>query len=112
MTSLLDYVVALFLIAGTFLTVVASIGIVRMPDLYLRMSAATKASTLGVGLLLVAMALYFRNLDAFSRGIAIIVFLFITNPVAAHRLVRAAYLTGVPRSEKTIVDELKEIDDL
>ena len=81
------------MIIGTLLMVIAGIGIVRMPDLFLRMSAATKASTLGAGFCLLAVVVYFGELGASSRAIAIIIFLLLTAPVAAHMIGRAAYRT-------------------
>ncbi len=81
-------------------------GLVRMPDIFLRMSAATKASTLGAGFMLLGVAIHYSELGIISRALATIVFIFLTAPVAAHRIARAAYFDNVPIWSGTQVDEL------
>jgi len=94
------------LLTGTFFMLLAAIGLVRMPDLFLRMSAATKASPLGAGFILLAAAIYFDELGTTSRALATIVFIFLTAPVAAHRIGRSAYFDGVPLWQGTHRDDL------
>lgn len=103
-----ELVSAVLIVVGAFFMLVAAIGIVRMPDLYLRMSATSKAATLGGGLVLLATAFYFNELGVTSRALAAIAFLLFTAPIAAHVIGRAAYLTGVPLWERTACDELRE----
>jgi multicomponent Na+:H+ antiporter subunit G len=105
---MLEILSAILLIVGALFMVVASVGLVRMPDLFLRMSATTKAATLGVGFILLAVAVYFQDFGTTTRALATIVFLLITAPVAAHMLGRAAYANGVPLWEGTLRDELHE----
>ena len=93
---------------GAVLMLVAGVGIVRLPDLYMRMSATTKAATLGVACLLSAAALHFDDLEVTSRAAAVVLFTLSTAPVAAHMIGRAAYRAGVPLWERTVCDELKE----
>jgi multicomponent Na+:H+ antiporter subunit G len=95
------------MLAGAFLMLVAALGVLRFPDLYMRVSAATKASTLGVGFLLLYLSFHFYELGIISRALATIAFVVITSPVAAHLISRSAYLTGTPLWEKGIADELK-----
>ncbi len=95
-------------ILGAAFMLVAAIGVVRMPDLLTRMHASTKAGALGGGLLLLAVAVHFGELGITSRALAGVAFMILTAPVAAHMIGRAAYLTGVPLWEGTIVDELRE----
>ena len=102
----LDVLSLVLFLVGTFFMVLAGIGLLRMPDLFLRMSASTKASTLGAGFILLAAALYFEDLGTTSRALATIVFIFLTAPVAAHRIGRAAYFNGVPLWEGTKRDDL------
>ena len=102
-------IISLLLVSfGTIFMLIASIGLVRMPDLYLRMSAATKAATLGAGLTLLAVGVDFGNLSIVSRAAAITVFLLLTAPVAAHMIGRAAYVTNVELWSETQYDELKD----
>lgn len=99
--------VIFFLVLGTALIIIAAWGVIRMPDIYMRMSASTKAATLGIGCILVGAAIHFHELVFASRAIAIIFFVLLTAPVAAHRIGRAAYKDGVPLWPQSIVDELR-----
>lgn len=95
----------LLLVGGWFM-LLAGIAIIRMPDVYMRMSATAKAGTLGVGCLLLGMVIYFGEPGIALRGVAVLVFGFLTAPVAAHMIARAAYVTGVPLWEGSWIDEL------
>lgn len=97
----------LFMIAGVFFVFVAGIGLLRMPDIFLRMSTSTKASTLGLALILLGTAIYFSELGVASRAIALVVFVLLTAPVSAHMIGRAAYSNGCPLWEGTQLDELR-----
>jgi multicomponent Na+:H+ antiporter subunit G len=92
---------------GAIFILLAAIGIVRMPDFYLRLSATTKAATLGIGLILVSSAIYFQELSVTSRVFAIIFFLILTAPVAAHMISRAAYFIGTDLWKKSVMDDLE-----
>ena len=104
---MIEIISGLFIIIGSLFVLLSSIGLVKMPDLYTRMSVTTKASTLGVGLVLIGTALYFGTIGIASRAFIIIVFLLITAPIAAHMIARAAYFDGVPLWKKTWKDDLK-----
>jgi len=91
---------------GTLFMLLAGLGVLRLPDLYCRASATTKAATLGVGCLLIATAVFFQDSQVTTRVLATIAFLLLTAPVAAHMLGRAAYRRGVPLWEGTVSDEL------
>ncbi|HYB97648.1 MAG TPA: monovalent cation/H(+) antiporter subunit G [Candidatus Limnocylindrales bacterium] len=107
--AVVEILTALCLIGGTFFTVVACVGLVRLPDIYCRMHAAGKAGTLGVALMILAVAIWFAAAEPGTavRALLAILFQFFTTPAATHVLSRAAYLTGYPRCELTIVDELR-----
>ncbi|MCO5191102.1 MAG: monovalent cation/H(+) antiporter subunit G [Anaerolineae bacterium] len=106
--SALEITAAVLLVVGTLLMVVAGIGIMRMPDLYMRMSAATKASTVGAAALLLAAALSFAGLSVKTQVVATIVFLLATAPVGAHVIARAAYRKrSVSLFERTTQDDLE-----
>jgi multicomponent Na+:H+ antiporter subunit G len=96
------------LIIGAAFMLLASVGIVRMPDLFTRMQASTKASTLGAACMLAALAIFFGQPAITARAILIICFIFLTASVAAHLIARAAYAIGVPLWEGTLTDELRE----
>jgi multicomponent Na+:H+ antiporter subunit G len=101
-----DTLIALLLLGGTFFALVAAIGVVRMPDIYMRLSAASKASTLGTSFILTAVALFFGTTAVSGKVVAIIAFTLLTAPVAAHMLGRAAYFSGEPLWGKSKVDQL------
>ena len=99
-----EIVAALLVVAGGLFALAAALGVLRLPDVLIRMHASTKAGTLGCGLMLVAAAVYFGETGIVARAAAAIVFLMLTAPVAAHMIGRAAYRTGVPLWKGTIVD--------
>ena len=101
-------IAAILLLAGTLFCLVAAVGMLRLPDTLIRMHAATKAGTLGAGFILAAQAVAAGELATTLKGIAVIVFLLLTAPVAAHLIGRAAYHRGIRLFEKTWIDELGE----
>jgi multicomponent Na+:H+ antiporter subunit G len=99
----------LLLLTGALFVLVAAIGLLRLPDLLMRMHAATKAGTLGAGLLLIAVAVAVPETGVIARAVATICFLLLTAPIAAHVIAHAAYHTGeVALWERTCIDELDE----
>jgi multicomponent Na+:H+ antiporter subunit G len=90
---------------GAVLILVAGVGILRLPDLLTRMHASSKAGTLGTSLILLAVAVYFEDTGLTLRIVLIVLFLFLTAPVAAHMIARAGYRSGVRLSEETVLDE-------
>jgi multicomponent Na+:H+ antiporter subunit G len=102
-----DAISLILMLIGAFFMVVAAVGVARMPDLFLRMSATSKSATLGVACVLLAAAVHFNDFGITTRAVATIVFLFLTAPVAAHRIGRAAYFKSVTLWEGTVVDELQ-----
>jgi multicomponent Na+:H+ antiporter subunit G len=102
-----DNITAFLMILGTFFILTASLGILRMPDVFLRLSVVTKAATLGVGLMLFSLAIYFEDFVITIRAVAIMVFVILTGPVAAHMIGRAAYFINDPLWKETRIDELK-----
>lgn len=102
-----ELVVMGLMLTGAFFMFLAGVGILRMPDLFLRMSSTAKAGTLGAGLILLGAAIYFDDFGVYTRTLATIVFLLLTAPVAAHMIGRAAYFDGVPLWEDTVQDDLR-----
>ncbi|MCC5929603.1 MAG: monovalent cation/H(+) antiporter subunit G [Cyclobacteriaceae bacterium] len=102
-----DIIIIVLSTLGTLLIFLAAVGIVKMPDLYLRISVTTKAVTLGVGLILASSAVYFNEAGVVSRVIAIILFIFLTAPIGAHMIGRASYFRGIGLWKKSVIDDLK-----
>jgi len=115
--TLEELVIIALLALGTFFMFVGALGVLRLPDLYMRMSASTKSSTLGVGFILLAAAFYFGDdLGVAARALVTIAFLLLTAPVAAHMIGRAGYYSGAKLWSGSVIDELKgrydKVDDV
>lgn len=93
------------LVIGAFLMFLTGVGLVRMPDIFTRMHAATKSASLGVALLLLAAALFFQETMVVTKALVTIAFIFLTAPVAASLLGRAAYARRTPLWEHSVLDE-------
>lgn len=102
---LLDVVTATLVVTGAVFLLIAGIGVLRLPDVYLRMSCTSKAATLGVGCLLLAVALAAPDTAIRARALAGFLFLLLTAPVGGHMIGRAAYRLGVPLCDATVTDE-------
>jgi multicomponent Na+:H+ antiporter subunit G len=102
-----DLLIMILSTLGAVFVLLAGLGLVRMPDLYLRISVTTKAATLGIGLILVAAAMYFSEMGVTSRVVAIILFILLTAPVGAHLIGRASYFIGVPMWNRSVMDDLE-----
>jgi len=106
---MIEVITCIFLVVGAFFIFVAGIGILRMPDIFLRMSATTKAGTIGLGALLAGLAVFYHTIGIDARTLATIGFVVLTAPVGAHRIGRIAYLVGLPLWENTVRDELEGV---
>lgn len=87
-------IVGILLCVGTLFILTASLGVLRMPDLYTRMHAATKAGTVGVASLLLALAIAIPDITVMSRTLGTMLFIFLTAPVAAHLLGKSMRQSG------------------
>jgi len=103
MPLLLELVIAFFLVAGAIVALIGSIGLARLKDVYMRLHGPTKASTLGVGCILVASFLYFSFLKGglSVQEALVTLFLFVTAPVSAHMIAKAALHRKLPCSRQT-----------
>jgi len=95
----------LLLLMGAALMLVTGLGLMRMPDIFTRMHAATKGASLGVAFMLLAAALAFQETGVFLKGAITVLFIFLTAPVAANLLARAAYAQKTPLWKKSVMDE-------
>jgi multicomponent Na+:H+ antiporter subunit G len=113
MREALDVLSAVLLLTGTGLFVAATVGIARFPDVYDRMHAATKPATLGMVLLLAGTAGRVDDTADIAKLILVAILIFLTAPVGAHMIGRAAHRAGVPQSPTTHRDDLvlRERDD-
>jgi multicomponent Na+:H+ antiporter subunit G len=100
-----DILTAILWLAGAGFALLAAVGVLRMPDVFTRMQASTKASTLGLGCLLLGAALQLGDFASFIRVASIGAFILLTTPVAGHVIARASYFAEVPLWEGTVLDE-------
>ncbi|MEL7344128.1 MAG: monovalent cation/H(+) antiporter subunit G [Pseudomonadota bacterium] len=88
-------ITVVLILFGSAMTVFAGIGIVRLPDVFIRMHAATKVGTLGSGLIMAGVGVHFASPDVVLRCILIVFFLLLTAPIGAHMIGRAALRIGI-----------------
>lgn len=106
-----DYIILGLSTIGALFVLIASFGILKMPDFYARLSVTIKAATLGIGCILIAASLHFKDFPITTKALAIIFFIFLTTPVAGFLIGRVAYSTGIQLWKNSIVDEIKNDPD-
>ncbi len=102
-----EIIIGIMTFLGAVFVLLAAVGMIRMPDTYLRISVTTKAATLGIGLLLLAAAIHSYDLAITAKILAIILFLLLTAPVSAHLIGRTTYVTGVKMWKDSVMDDME-----
>ncbi|MBC1562130.1 Na+/H+ antiporter subunit G [Listeria booriae] len=115
MSVTIEIIISVMILLGASLSILAAIGVIRLPDVYTRTHAAGISNTFGVSLLLFATVGYFFHTgQGFNaRVLLAILFIYLTTPIASHLINRAAYDTGVPLAIR-IRDQLRSVkkDDI
>ena len=106
MLDAVQIVAAILLVAGSLFAAIAGLGVLRLPDLYTRMHAASKAGAVGAGLILLAVAFVAFDYAVVLRSAFGILFLLLTTPVSAHLLARSALRSGVKPVSVTNINDL------
>lgn len=106
MADVYNVLTGALMVIGAAFTLVAAIGILRLPDLYTRMHAASKAGTLGSGLLLIALAIFAQDQAIVTRALAAVGFFLLTAPISAHLLAKAAYAAGYRLWGNSVHDDM------
>ncbi len=96
-------------LSGSIFLFLGALGVYRMPDLYNRMQAGTKATTLGTILTLLGIGIC--HYEWLGQIRVIIMFIALTNPISSHALARAAHFKGIPLTSKSVADKLKEKEE-
>ncbi len=107
-----EIIIIALLLVGSLAIFVAAVGLLRMPDVYLRISSTTIAATFGVASILLAVALHFEDLGYALHVFGVIIFLILSVPVGSHMLGIAAYIAELPMWKGTSVDQLKNRIDI
>ncbi len=105
-----EIIISVFLISGSLFIFIAGIGILRMPDIYMRMHALTKATSLGIMLLLIGGSIYYPVPGVVLKSLAIIVFYYLTIPVSA-QLLGKSFLEMKPFDSNKKKKKKKEADE-
>jgi multicomponent Na+:H+ antiporter subunit G len=108
MEAFVTVLAGVLILIGSLFTLASAVGVLRLPDLYSRMHAASKAGTVGSGLMLIALALHADDFAAVTRAIAGVIFFILTAPISAHLLAKAAYAVGYPMWEGSVADEMQQ----
>ncbi|GAB5461966.1 MULTISPECIES: monovalent cation/H(+) antiporter subunit G [Hoeflea] len=110
MNEIVTLISAALLVIGSLFALVASVGLVRLPDLYTRMHAASKAGTMGACLMLIALAIHAADFGTMSRALAGVVFFLLTAPVSSHLLAKASYAVGYRLHSSSVMDDMAPKD--
>jgi multicomponent Na+:H+ antiporter subunit G len=103
--ALQSVLAAILILVGSAFALTASIGLIRLPDLYTRMHAASKAGTLGSCVMLIALAVYAGDLAVATRALGGVAFFLLTAPVSAHLLAKAAHASGLELWRGSVADD-------
>jgi multicomponent Na+:H+ antiporter subunit G len=98
----------IFISIGILFNLLGCVGIIRLPDTYNRLQAATKCVTLGCCSILLGVCFHFGFSDAAVKALVAIPILFFTSTTAAHALIRGTYLFGIKLGKKSVKDDYKE----
>ncbi len=102
MSLFVDILSIIFILSGTFFFFVGVVGLIRMPDVFCRMHATTKCDTMGAGLIYFGLILW-QGINFVSLNILLIlVFIWLTNPTAAHYIAKSAYVLRLRGGEEII----------
>lgn len=105
-----DIVSGGLILIGSGFILISSIGMLRLPDFYTRNSASTKAVVLGVLLILLGVGIHYNDSMVFVEIFAILFFIFLISPLAAHIVSRAAVITKVDFWDRTELEELDKYE--
>lgn len=108
MTGIAELITAVLVVVGALFAVTAAIGLIRLPDVYTRMHAASKAGTVGSSLILIALAIHADDFATATRCLAGVAFFLLTAPVSAHLLAKAAHSVGYRLAPISVMDEMPD----
>ncbi|UII30589.1 monovalent cation/H(+) antiporter subunit G [Fulvivirga ulvae] len=103
-----EWIAIVLLALGALFILLASVGLIRLPDIYTRMHATTKAPTLGIMLMLTGLCIYFPSFPTVIKSLLILIFIFLTIPVASHMIGRSAHMMNTKKWKSTSRDDLEK----
>ncbi len=108
MTPLLTGLAAVLILIGSFFLFLGAFGVYRFPDVYNRLQAGTKSTTLGALSLILGVGL--AHPAWLPKALVIMLFILLTNPVSSHAIARASYKSGYPLWEGSVVDHCEDAE--
>ena len=108
---MMETVISILVLGGCFFALLAAIGVVRFPDCYCRLHAATKAGAFGGTLLAIAVGLQFGEWGTWLEVIVLVILFYTTMPVAAHLIARASRRSGIQPMANTKIEELEKFEE-
>lgn len=109
MNELMMWLAAVLVFLGSAVTLVAALGVLRLPDFFMRMHAATKAGVVGPSLILAAAGFYDPSFSTWVTILFAILFLLTTTPISGHLIARAGFIGGVGMWDRTVRNDLETI---
>lgn len=109
MSAIIELAASGLILTGALIVAIAGLGIVRLPDPFARMHAATKAGVLGAGMIMLGVGLSLGTFWTITTGLLGVAFLLTTSPLASHALGRAAYMSGAPIAAANMTDALSGV---
>lgn len=109
LNDILMWLATLFVIAGSLVTFVAALGVLRLPDFFMRMHAATKAGVVGPSLLLIGAGFSDPSLSTWIKIFLAILFLLTTTPISGHLIGKAGFIGGVSLWKGTVRNDLETV---
>ena len=106
-----DTISLIFIIIGVVFDLFGCIGLIRLPDVYNRLQAATKSVTLGTCSILFGLFIKYGFSAIGMKALIAIPLLFFASTVAAHALVRGSYIFGIKLWDKTVIDDYKDVQE-
>ncbi len=98
---------AIITLIGSLFLLLAALGLIRMPDVYNRMQAGTKATTFGTIFFMTGLTIAHHDCLQVEKIIILVLFIVLTNPVSSHALSRAAHFSGISLAKISVRDSLK-----
>lgn len=108
---MIEIFISIFLLLGSFFTLIAALGVIRLPDVYMRMHAITKASSLATIFFLIALMIAHPNARIILGSVLLLLFVVLTAPISSHFLARVAHQMQVKMAKGKKCDDLKKYDD-
>ncbi len=108
---MMEWIISILLMTGSLFMLVAAIGVVKLPDVYMRMHAITKAASLGAILMLAAVFLRYPQWVVGIEALMVVMFVIFTSPIGAHMIARVSHRMKVPIGDGYVMDELQDEAD-